>query len=336
MSTFFESTFKSSDGVHRCRYIMISLPEDTEIRGLIQISHGMCEYIDRYRYFMEYLAENGFAVCGNDHLGHGKTASNSGELGYFAPENGWQHIVCDMHKLTKIIKNRYPGVPFFLLGHSMGSFLARAYAVKFRKEAAAFVFMGTADGFESAVESAAAKNRFSGRFFHNKEKKAGDAVLSFLASQCELIGKIRGDRYRSDRLNKMCFGRTNSRIENPLTSYDWITRDRAAADAYSEDPFCTFIFTVNGFKNLICLLWYVSDDRWYSGIPKDTPILLLAGDADPIGGYGAGVRSVYNRLAECGSDVSIRIYEGARHELLNETNREEVFADILSFINDCL
>lgn len=342
MNTVTENYFKSSDGVHRCHYITVT--PDREPRGVVQISHGMCEYIERYLDFMNFLADNGFAVCGNDHLGHGKTVNSPDELGYFSPENGWQNAVEDLHRLTAIMKREYPDKPYFMIGHSMGSFLARAYAVKHAHECRAYIFMGTADGFETSVSSAAEK---AGKILQkplekinerrpNPEGRLGSAAITLLLSQGEILKKVKGEKYRSEALNKIGFGRNNERIEPSRTPYDWISRDESVVDKYAADPLCTFIFTVNGFLNLASVLWFVSNEKWYGKAPKDIPMLLLGGDGDPVGNYGRGVRSVYERLLGGGCDVSLKIYPDARHELLNELNREEVYGDALKFIESSL
>lgn len=342
MNTCINSSFKSAscmDGgePHSCHYIKI-IPEGKP-KGIIQISHGMCEYIERYLPFAHFLADNGFIVCGNDHLGHGQTVNSDEELGYFSEKNGWQYAVEDLYKLTKIMKAEYPGLPYIMLGHSMGSFLARAYAVKHGSECCAYIFMGTADGFESAVGEAASKIKHSSMLtdkIPNACGILGKAALELMLTQGEIIGRIKGYQYRSKTLDKIAFGKNNERIENQRTRYDWLSRDEDEVEKYINDPKCTFTFTVNGFINLASALWYVSDDKWYSNVPKDIPILLIAGDADPIGNYGNGVKSVYNKLCDYRSDVSLVMYEGARHELLHETNKQEVYGDILSFILGCL
>lgn len=337
MSAITESRFKSSDGIHNCYYITATPRE--EPKGILQISHGMCEYIDRYRDFALFMADNGYIVCGNDHLGHGKTADSPDDLGYFAEKNGWQCAVEDLHRLTRIMKERYPELPYYLLGHSMGSFLARAYAIKHGHECEAFIFMGTADGFESAISELLENvGRLTAKLEEKKGKvntgRLSSGAITALLSQGELLKKIKGDRYRSEILDKIAFGKSNDRIENCRTRYDWITRDNEIVDKYSADPYCTFIFTVNGFLNLASVLWYVSNEKWYANIPKDIPILLLAGDADPVGNYANGVRAVYDKLCSYRADAAIKIYEGARHELLNEINRTEVYEDILQFLKN--
>ena len=158
-------------------------------------------------------------------------------------------------------------------------------------------------------------------------------ILTHLKNAGEILKKVKGERYRSELLNKLGFGRNNERIENCRTEYDWISRDEEIVEKYAADELCTFVFTVNGFINLAEVLWYVSNDKWYTNLRKDLPLLLLAGDADPVGNYGKGVRSVYEKLCEYRCDASMKLYEGARHELLNELCREEVYGDILEFIS---
>lgn len=326
--------FKSSDGVHRCHYIVM-LP-DGEPKGIVQIAHGMCEYIERYTDLMSFLADNGFVVCGNDHLGHGKTAENKDDLGYFSPENGWQNAVTDMHRLTKIIKKRFPDLPFVLIGHSMGSFLARAYAVKFAHEASGYVFMGTADGYESTVTGIENKDgrasELAKKLLGGNERKVGAGAIMTMLTVAESMKKIRGDRYRSDTLEKIGFGSYNERIENTQTGYEWITRSEDVVAAYAADPLCNYKFTVNGYINLASVLWYISNDRWYSSMPKDIPVLLMGGTADPVGNYGEGVKAVYDKLKDHSDNVAIKLYEGCRHELINELNRKDVYSDLLNFL----
>ena len=333
MRTYEEHRFKSSDGVHRCHYIVMS--PDGEPRGIVQISHGMCEYIERYVDFMSYLADNGFVVCGNDHLGHGKTAEMPDELGYFSPEDGWQNAVKDLRRMTLIIKKEYPDLPLFMLGHSMGSFLARAYAVKFGRDFNAFIFMGTADGFEAAVldveKQSEGGSGLAEKLFGGREKKIGAVAITAMLTAAESIKKLRGEYYRSPMLAKMGFGKYNDRIPDAVTGYEWVSRDEEIVAKYAEDPLCNYTFTVNGYMNLASVLWYVSNDRWYQNMPKYIPILLMAGKEDPVGNYGEGVQIVCDRLREYRADADIKLYDGCRHELLNEINRTDVYADVLRF-----
>lgn len=297
-----KGTFRSADHVHQISYEVV-VPE-TDIKGIVQISHGMCEYFGRYLDFAAYMANHGFVVCGNDHLGHGSSVQTDEELGYFSPENGWQNAVEDLHTLTKQMKMTYPNVPYFLFGHSMGSFLARAYCVRYGEELDAAVFCGTSGGMIGI-----------------------DKMLSVI----EKIKKIQPETYRSDKVCKLAFGSYNRKISDARSEHDWISRDKAIVEAYDADKKCNFNFTLNGYENLMGVLQYVSGDDWYTAYRKDLPTLLIAGDGDPVGSYGKGPYKVFRRLSAAACDVGLKLYSGARHELLNETNRKEVYQDVLAF-----
>lgn len=353
MRDYEEKRFKSADGVHEC-YSVIMRP-DGEPKGILQISHGMCEYIDRYLDFMSYIADRGYVVCGNDHLGHGKTVFDKEELGYFGGgENGWKYALADLHRMTKLVKSEYPGLPLILLGHSMGSFLARAYAVKYGSECRGFIFMGTADAFEADFRTLVSKtvykmdklsgaagmispklkeigNKVSFKLdgkLEGKDKYVGRAAIALLIKQANAIGKVKGDKHRSKTLTKIGFGKYNDRIKKVKTGYEWLSRDEAMVKKYARDPYCNFLFTVNGWQNVAAMMWYVSDERWYESFPKKTPTLLMSGLEDPVGSYGKGVRTVFRRLLDKGCAVKMRLYEGDRHELINEINRDKVYEDI--------
>lgn len=303
-ATMIKSTYKSRDGIHDISY-HVWFPQGT-VRGIIQISHGMCEYIMRYKDFAEFLAGHGFVVCGNDHLGHGESVNSDDELGYFCEKDGWQTAVDDLHTLTNIMKKSYPDLPYFMLGHSMGSFLARAYCIKYGREPDAVIFCGTSGGIK------------------------GIPGLLSVISQMELV---HGDKYRSKVINHMAFGAYNRKIPASQTPYDWISRDTDIVDKYRADDKCTFIFTLNGFENLMKVLWYVNNDKWYSAFRKDLPVFLIAGDGDPVGDYGRGVQNVFDKMRDFHCDARLKIYPGARHELLNETLRGDVYNDVLEFIS---
>lgn len=302
MSKYQSGTFQSADRIHNISYQII-IPE-TDVKGIIQISHGMCEYFGRYTDFAEYMADNGFIVCGNDHLGHGNSVRDNNELGYFSPENGWQNVVADLYTLTRIMKEEYNHIPYFLLGHSMGSFMARAYSILHSEYLDGAVFCGTGSGMP-----------------------ASDKIITVI----ETIKKVHGEYFRSDKVYQLAFGRYNKKIPDFQSKNDWISRDRTIIDKYNTDPKCMFNFTLNGYENLIKVLQYVSSNEWFTGYKKELPTLLIAGDADPVGDYGKGVYKVYRRLSENSCHVNLKLYSGARHELLNETNRMEVYNDLLSF-----
>ncbi|MBR1752688.1 MAG: alpha/beta fold hydrolase [Ruminococcus sp.] len=297
--------FKSKDNKHDIAYYVF-MPKG-EVRAAVQMSHGMCEYFLRYKHVGEFLNENGIAFFGNDHLGHGNSIASDDDKGYFAPENGWQTVVEDMYTLNKMMKERLPGVRFIMFGHSMGSFLARAYMVKHASSIDGAVICGTGDGISGA---------------------------SALLTVCEAVKLAKGERYRSEKINNVAFGKYNERFTDENDPCSWLSRDLAVRDKYRVDPKSSFIFTVNGFENLTKVLYYVSDDRWYDAVRKDLPIYLIAGTDDPVGSYGKDVTAVYDKLKDRDCQVEIKLYDQARHELVNEINKDEVLSDILSFIEE--
>lgn len=301
--TEYNGKYLSSDGVHSIAYTVFT--PDTEPLGVVQISHGMCEYFGRYKPMAEYLTERGFVVCGNDHLGHGDSVNDESELGWFGGRDGWQNAVEDLHSLTLLMKEKYPELPYFMFGHSMGSFLARAYATRHGKKLDGAVFCGTSGGIKGAP-----------------------ALLSLVDS----LITVHGSKYRSETVDKLAFGAYNAKISDSDNRYDWISRDKEVVERFAADPKCNFTFTLNGFDNLARVLWYVSDDKWFESYPKALPTYLLAGNADPVGNYGKGVLKVYRRLSAADCNVEMKIYDGARHELMNEFNKDEFFCDVTDFL----
>ena len=299
-----EFTFKSTSGLCDI-YAQSAVPSDFSlVKGVVQIAHGMAEHSNRYARFAKALCENGYAVFINDHLGHGKSVASADELGYFG-ENGLTSLVDDMKQLTDIAKKEYPNVPYFLFGHSMGSFLSRNYTEKYGKELNAAVFCGT-----SGTNPAASIGIMMAKHFE----------------------KSKGDHDRSEFLNSMAFGTYNKKTAK-RTEFDWLSRDENEVDKYIADELCGFCFTANGFETLFTALKSVSQKSWYNNVRKDLPILLIAGNADPVGDYGKGVTQVYNDLKKTGHNALIKLYSGARHEILNETNRDEVMQDIIGWLD---
>lgn len=274
------------------------------VRAVIQISHGMCEHIGRYEEFAGYMSRRGILICGNDHLGHGDSVRTPEDFGFFGEDNGWRYIVRDLRTLTRIIKNRYGGVPYFLLGHSMGSFAVRAYISDFDEKIDGCILLGT-NGGESIA-------------------RLGEAV-------CRQMIKKNGPRFRSETLDKLSSGLYNDRIPDNRTHLDWTTRDAAEVDRIIADKKADFIFTASGFLDLVLLLSYVTSSGWAAEVPKGLPILLASGDADPVGNYGRGVMRVFEALSAEGCNAEIKLYAGFRHELLHEKGKEEIFAELYNW-----
>lgn len=295
--------FNSSNGASRVAGFYYTCPS-VPPRAVVQLSHGMCEYIGRYEEVAAHLARNGYAVAGNDHLGHGATAA--GEYGYFGPD-GARHILHDLHTMNRLARERFPGLPVILLGHSMGSFFARLFAAVYPDAIDALILSGTAGP--------------------NPALTAG-ILLS------RMLSRTKGEKYRSNVIQKMAFGSYLARIPHPNTPYDWITRDEEIVAAYAKDPRCTFTFTVNAFYEMFCTLRAVSSERWAERLKKTTPVLLFAGDQDPVGSYGKGVCTVERMLRAAGvQDLTLLLYPGGRHEMLNEINRQDVYADLLDWLD---
>ena len=294
--------FMRSSGGKRDVAYYVYVP-DTEPRGIVQISHGMCDYVENYALLAERLCAEGFVVCGNDHLGHGNTAEDTRDLGYFA--GGWETVVGDLRKMNKIIRAMYKGLPLVLLGHSMGSFMAREYAVRYPDTLDGAIFVGTAGT--------------------NNPARAAQVLAGG-------IGKSRGGHYRSKLLYNLSFKGYNSRYPGE-GEFAWLSRDKAAGKRFENDPQRNFIFTASGYYGLFSVLAAVSKPSWAENYPKNLPTLFLAGDMDPVGDYGKGPTEIYDRLVKSGAqNVGIKLYPGARHELHNETNKEEFFADVIAWI----
>jgi alpha-beta hydrolase superfamily lysophospholipase len=297
--------YDSANGINKIAYYIYK-PE-IKPKAVLQISHGMCEYIGRYKKFAKFMTENGFLVCGNDHLGHGNSVSSDKELGYFAKKDGWKFLIDDLHTMTEIIKKDYYSIPYFLFGHSMGSFAARAYITKYGKALNGVIICGTSGG----------------------EPIGGLGILL-----ADFISLFKGEKYRSHTINKIAFGAYTRRYKNVRTKSDWLTRDAEVIDKYLKDKNCKFVFTLSAFKDLFLLLDSVSNYHWAKEVPKNLPVFIISGDMDPVGGYGKGTTSVYERLKKAEiKDIELKLYKDCRHELINETNKDEVFNDILNWIN---
>lgn len=306
---FEERTFLSADGRTRV-HGYIWRPQGVMPKAIIQLSHGMCEYVLRYTEWAHRFCEAGYVFCGNDHLGHGHTAPDEEELGFTASKNGAAYLVEDLHIMSAIVKAEFPGVPLVLYGHSMGSFAARVYLSHYGEELAAALISGTA----------------------GPEQPTGLAL-----KVAHAVAAMKGERHRSGFLTSLAFGSYNKRFREENDVHAWLTRERSVREAYAKDPFCHFIFTAAGYDTLFTLLNDVSRKEWAQTVSKTLPVLLFAGEEDPVGNYGKGVRKIYERLQKAGCrGVQLRLYPEGRHEMHNETNRDEVFADLITFLEGTL
>lgn len=301
-----EFTYLSRDGITQLNaYEWI--PDDDRIDGIIQIVHGMAEHMDRYNDFASFLSDNHYLVVGNDHLGHGKSVKSDDDLGYIAQTDASTIIVRDVHRLKKITQESHPGLPYIILGFSMGSFVARKYIMQY----------GT--GITGAV--------IAGTGYHTK------ALCTFGKFVTRFLKLLHGERYRSKFIDNATFGAYNKHIKNARTSNDWLSKDNAIVDKYVADKYCGFIFTLNGFKCLFDMTEYTCDQDNVNKIPADLPILVTSGALDPVGSYGKAPHKVYEQYKAAGiKNVSLKLYDNDRHEIFNETDRKTVYQDVLSWI----
>ncbi|MCM1192822.1 MAG: lysophospholipase [Butyrivibrio sp.] len=304
-----EFYYDSRDGkskLHAVRYVPDN-PED--IRCVVQIVHGMAEYIERYEEFAGFLTDRGCVVTGEDHMGHGKSVGKTEKYGYFCEQDPATVLVRDVHRLKKATQALYPDVPYVILGHSMGSFITRNYMFRYGTGISAAIIMGT--GMQSPVLLKAAK------------------------ALAHIQKAFYGPKHVSGLIDKLSFGSYNKRIENPATSADWLSRDGERVAKYTADPMCGFVFTANGFLTLFELISRVNRRENLERVPAKLPVLVISGDADPVGEYGKGVQKAYESLKAVGvENISLKLYEGGRHELLNETNRDEVMQDVFRWIEE--
>lgn len=300
-----EFTFLSSDGRSNI-YAHKWLPGDKP-RAVVQIAHGVSEHILRYDGFARFLAERGFVVVGNDHYGHGKSAASEDELGYFGETGGWEIAVGDMRKLYEQTAQEFPGLPYFLFGHSMGSFLARTYIIRYRAGLAGCILSGTGQQSRTVLAS--------GRILADREVKR------------------RGARYRSERLQNLAFGKYNDAFAPARTVSDWISRDVEVVDKYEQDPLCGYMVTAGLFREMMHGLQYISQPRNLKRMKTDLPVFFISGDMDPVGENGNGVIRVYREFLSAGmTDVTLKLYHEGRHEMLNELNKDQVYKDVLIWL----
>lgn len=304
-----EFYYDSRDGKSKLHAVRYAPDEAEDIRCVVQIVHGMAEYAERYEEFAEFLTARGCVLTGEDHMGHGKSVGKTGKYGYFCEQDPATVLVRDVHRLKKATQALYPNVPYVIMGHSMGSFITRNYMFRYGTGISAAIIMGT--GMQSA----------------------GLLRLSKMLAHIQKI--FYGPKHVSGLIDKLAFGSYNKQIENPRTPADWLSRDTERVDRYIVDPMCGFVFTVNGFYTLFELISRLHKRENLERIPKTLPVFMLSGDADPVGDYGRGVQKAYESLKDVGiENITLKMYEGGRHELLNETNRVEVMEDVFRWIEE--
>ena len=289
-------------------YAEIYTPKLRSAKGVVQLAHGMLDHVGRYKHLAEYLTGEGYILAGNHHLGHGKSASAYEDLGYFADKDGVATLVKDMHTFNRYLRELFPTLPLVIMGHSMGSFLARLFVNQYPHSMSGVIIHGTSgpNPFLPAASAIA-------------------ATISF----------FKGSRHRSALLKKLAFGSYNNKFPKSEGDDAWISRDLDELKARGEDKWTSFLFTTGGYRDLFKMIREVNRDSWFAYYPKELSTLIMSGDMDPVGAYGKGPDYVYKHLLIAGcKSVSLKMYEGARHELVNEIPecRQAVFADIVSWL----
>ncbi|MBP9997372.1 MAG: lysophospholipase [Lachnospiraceae bacterium] len=299
---FYYDSRDNKSRIHAVKWVPEKQP-----KGIAIIVHGMAEHMGRYEYVAGKLCDAGYVVAGNDHLGHGGSI-NENPKGFFCKQDPATVAVRDVHRLKKMLQKEYPELPVFVYGHSMGSLIARCYISKY----------GT--GIDGVV--------LSGTIMLTKIKIIGmGAILAFLTF-------FAGSKHVSEFVNTMATGSYLKRISNPRTKFDWLSHDEVSVDEYVADDLCGFTFTLNGFRTLKDLLFRMHDRKALNMIPKNLPILMVYGSEDPCGDYGVAVQAVYDQYKTLGiEDVVCKKYEGDRHEIHNEADKDNLMSEICSWMD---
>ena len=301
MRTDFWYDSKGAGKIHGCRWT----PEE-QPKAILQIVHGIAEFVERYDDFANYLTKQGFLVVAEDHMGHGQSINGEGIQGYF--HGGWFTAVEDTVQLLKDTMAEHPGVPYVLFGHSMGSFMARTILCKYPDcGISAAIICGT--GWQPT------------------------AALPAMIKVVELVCKVTGETKPSEPLQGIVFGSYNKKVEHPRTAYDWLTRDKEIVDAYIAHPLCGFTASCGLLREMVKSFRYIQAPANLAAMKKDLPVFFIAGGDDPVGPYGKGVEKCAEVFRKAGmTDVSVKIYPLCRHEILNEINKEEVYGDVTAWI----
>lgn len=301
--------FPSSDGktqLHACLWIP---DEKIKFRGVLQIAHGVAEHIGRYDDFARYLNQQGIVVAGHDHLGHGQSLPEGGTPVYFGEENGWTHAVDDIHGLHEILAKRFKRLPHLIMGHSMGSFLTRTYLIRYPGEKKVAIIMGTGwqPGYMLTGGSLIAK-----RFYY---KNGGSSTSDFVTA--------------------LAFGGYNRAFAPNRTGFDWLSADPENVDRYIADPLCGADATVGLFRDMLGGIRFNQKPANLKKMDTSMPVLFIAGEDDPVGAMGKGVKRSCAAFQKAGmQDVTLKLYPGLRHEILNEKPMQQtVYADIHDWLS---
>lgn len=280
---------------------------DEGVSAVLQIVHGMVEYIDRYDGFARYLAERGICVVGHDHPGHGKTAKTNADLGHIDRKTGGRLLVDCTERVARYVRESFPAVPRYILGHSMGSFVVRRYITEYSKDLSGAVIMGTGTPPTPVL--------FAGRIM------------------ASLVCALKGERHPSEFLKSISFAGYNKLFSKDEGDNAWLSSDRDAVKKYDDDPLCGYTFTAGGFFVLYDLLYSLARKKDHENIKKTLPVLITSGEVDPVGSYAKGPAALFGVYKKLGmADVTLTFYSRGRHEILNETFKGRVYEDIHNWI----
>ena len=285
------------------------MPEG-EPKAVVQLIHGMVEYIERYDGFARFLNEHGIVVFGHDHLGHGQSVRSVEDWGFISETAPARSLVRDIHKLRKIAEKKYPDIPYIMLGHSMGSYLLRRYLTHKGAGLAGAIIIGT--GQES------------------------DMVVRSGLMLVRATAKAKGWRHRSEKLQNLTYSSAYKQYDLTRTDLEnsWVCSDPKVMKSYYSDPRCSFLFTTSGFEALLSTVLFDNQKRNIEMIPKELPIYIISGEGDPVGNLGKGVKEVYQKYVKTGiTDIECKLYPDMRHEILNEPGKQEVYDDVLAWID---
>lgn len=294
-----ELTFTFDNGTGHDVFVYRWRAEDSKTPpvGILQIAHGMAETAKRYERLARSLTACGYIVYASDHRGHGRTAGCPEELGY-PGSDGFTGMAEDMLALSEIIRQEQPGLPLFLMGHSMGSFLTQKVMYLAPEHFSGFILSGT---------------------------NGPRPLLTLGKSLARVQSRLQGDSHRSLLLNAVTFGGFNRKFLPVRTPFDWLSSDEQEVDRYLEDPECGFLCSAGFFYDFFTLLQEIHQPRNMQKIPNHKPVYIFGGELDPVGLNGAGVRRLAELYQQLGlQDVETRLYPDGRHEMLNEINRDEV------------
>lgn len=284
------------------------LPDaNVHVKGIVQLVHGSCEHAKRYENFARFLTTRGYGVYAHDHRGHGQSVTSPDELGYFGDEKGWEKLVADCLCMNEWIKANNADKHVVMLGHSMGSFIARHYAILHSETIDGLILSGTAHYATQILE-----------------------IGSQIANKAIAKGKGKVVHHMLDR---MSYGTFHMKFYKEKDKLAWLSSDPHVREVFKKDPLCGFKFTAAAFRDMFWGLGVITDGRQMKKMREDLPILILSGEEDPVGNFGKGVKKTYGLMQEAGMKrLEMKLYPGMRHEILNEKRHQEVYKDVLGWL----